>query len=120
MRLIEEARPAPKAEPAQYSLGPSEMLDLRLRDGRRYALPYRTLHLLAYDPEEGVLRLACSLVAVQISGAGLLPLYRELLDGNVRAVAEAETSDLDGWSGAAEPEGPWIEAIRVTELSPGG
>jgi hypothetical protein len=116
MDLMKDALQALKPEIAApaYAPGAAEALDIGLRDGRRYALPYRGLLLVTYDPSSG-LRLRHSLAEVFVDGAGLEPLYRELIAQNVREITEDDGSQLGREFDQPPENAPWIREIRVEE-----
>lgn len=90
------------------------MLDFRLKDGTRTALPYGYLSMLTLVPDAG-LTLTFSDRVVSISGRNLAAVYTAITNQTALAVVESRTGYDEG------ADEPYVESIDIAgaEKEPG-
>lgn len=88
------------------------MLDVRLKGGKFYALPYSYMTKVKFDPSEG-LEIYISGNYVKITGRNLHEIYIQLLRHRVNFI-QANISDID----ITDENKTYIKDIEVTEDVP--
>ncbi|MEM9167049.1 MAG: hypothetical protein AAGB48_08485 [Planctomycetota bacterium] len=105
-----EARPDGSLVTETYAV----MLDLVLRNGNHYALPYATLLRALYNPSTGI-RLVFSTDDVHIEGRNLGELHRGITQHRVQRIVVEGSDASVAWSeGGDEPKESVVTAIAVT------
>ena len=87
--------------------GVQNLVDFRLRDGRRTAFSYSNLRFLDYDHADDIISLEFGPFMVTIDGEGLNVIYEGLVEGRVRWLREI----LDG-----EDE-ELVEGVRIDAIT---
>ena len=83
-------------------------LDLRLKDGKRIALPYSTLLKSSFDPSKGI-TLEYSTDTVTIQGRNLQAVYKAIAQHRLSALRESG----ERAAAFAHDDGPVITVIRI-------